>query len=34
MLNINLISKQNIRIVQSHYIKLTLGYVKNSTRKF
>ena len=30
--NINLI--QNIQITKSHYIKLTLQYVKNSTQKF
>jgi len=32
MLNINL--TQNIQIIQSHYVKLILGYVKNSTQKF
>jgi len=32
LLNINLI--QNIQITQSHYVKLALGYVKNSTQKF
>jgi len=25
---------QNIQITQSHYVKLTLGYVQNSTQKF
>jgi len=31
MLNINL--TQNVQI-QLHHVKLTLGYVKNSTQKF
>ena len=25
---------QNIQITQSHYVKLTLGYTKNSTQNF
>jgi len=32
MLNINL--TQNIQITKLHYVKLTLGHVKNSTQKF
>jgi len=30
MLNVNL--RENIRITQSHYFKLTHGYIKNSTK--
>jgi len=32
MLNFNL--TQNIQITQSYYVKLKLGYIKNSTQKF
>jgi len=31
MLNVNL--RENIRVTQSHYVKLILGYIKNSTKK-